>query len=146
MSLTQSAERNKQVVRRHFEEVLNAGRLEVVDELYAPTYVLDAPVRTDGSADATLTRGREGLKNRVAMFRAGFPDIHFTLDDVMAEGDLVAVRYTFAGTHDGSFGGLAATGRSIRVPGILMARLKDGLIEEAWSGFDGGGMMAELRG
>src|SRR4051812_1970736 len=91
-------ENNKRILRRHFDEVLNRGELDVVDEIYTHSYVLDAPVQTEGSVQAHgETRGREGLKRRVILFRSAFPDIHFAVDNIVAEGDQVAVQYTFTG-------------------------------------------------
>jgi predicted ester cyclase len=136
---------NKAVLRRHFEEVLNQGQLSVIDEIYAESYVLDAPVQTDGSANLQgKTLGRDGLKRRVTLFRTAFPDIHFTLGTVLAEGDKVAVEYRFAGTHDGQFRELEPTGRAISVGGILIARVVDGQIISAYSVFDSGDMMRQL--
>ncbi|MCK6580545.1 MAG: ester cyclase [Anaerolineae bacterium] len=136
---------NKQILRRHFEEVLNQGRLDVIDEIYADTYILDAPVQTDGSAQVHgQTLGRDGLKRRVTLFRTAFPDIHFTINDMVAEGDRVVVQYTFAGTHTGTFRELEPTGHSISVMGILIARVADDRIQSAVSVFDGGDMLHQL--
>jgi len=136
---------NKQVLRRHFEDVLNQGQLEVIDQLYTTNYVLDAPVQTDGSAQAQgQTLGRDGLKRRVTLFRTAFPDIHFALGTVMAEGDLVTVQYTFSGTHNGPFRELAPTNHKISVMGILIARVTSGQIASAVSVFDSGDMMRQL--
>ena len=88
----ESLSTNKAVVRRHFEEVLNQGRLEVIDSIYTEDYVLDAPIQSNGSTTAQgQTRGRQGLKERVTLFRTAFPDIHFSLESVVVEGDRVAV-------------------------------------------------------
>src|SRR5579859_7027108 len=85
-----ATDNNIHLLHRHFEEVLNQGKLDVVDEIYSDSYVLDAPVQTDGSAQAHgQTLGREGLKRRVTLFRSAFPDIHFTIDDTVAEKDKV---------------------------------------------------------
>ena len=138
---------NKAVVRRHFEEVLNQGRLEVIDNIYTEGYVLDAPVRSDGSTAAQgRTLRRQGLKERVTLFRTAFPDIHFSLDAVVAENDQVAVQYRFRGTHQGQFLGLVPTGNQIDIGGMLIARLVDGQIDSAWSVFDSGQLMQQARG
>jgi predicted ester cyclase len=137
---------NKYILRRHFEEVLNQGRLDVIDEIYGDAYVLDAPVQTDGSATAHgQTLGHDGLKRRVTLFRTGFPDIHFTIDNILAEGDSVAVQYTFQGTHTGPFRDLRPTGRSIAITGMLIARVVGGRIESAYSVFDTGEMLLQLE-
>lgn len=145
--VTESLAANKAVVRRHFEEVLNQGRLEVIDSIYTEDYVLDAPVQTDGSTAAQgKTLGRQGLKERVMLFRTAFPDIHFSLDSVVTEDDKVAVQYRFRGTHQGEFLGLAPTGNRIDIGGMLIARLVDGQINSAWSVFDSGQLMQQARG
>ncbi len=139
-------ETNKAILRRHFEEVLNQGQLDVIDEIYTASYVLDAPVQTAGSVQAHgETHGRDGLKRRVTLFRTAFPDIHFTVDNLIAEDDQVAAQYTFSGTHTGQFGELSPGGRSIVVCGILIAQMKDGKIESAISVFDSGDMMHQLE-
>jgi steroid delta-isomerase-like uncharacterized protein len=137
---------NKRILNRHFDEVLNQGRLDVIDEIYGDRYVLDAPVQTEGSVAAHgETRGHDGLKRRVVLFRTAFPDIHFTVDDMLAEGDQVAVQYTFSGTHTGQFGELEPTGRTISVTGILIAVVSDDRIESALSVFDSGDMLHQLE-
>jgi len=139
------SEENKHLVRRHFEEVLNQGQLHVVDEIYSENYVLDAPVQTDGGGTAQgKTKGRDGLKKRVTLFRTGFPDIHFSIDNLVAEADKVTVQYRFEGTHMGKFLGLPASRNRISVGGILIARIVNGQIETAWSVFDSGDMMKQL--
>jgi len=139
------SEANKQVLRRHFEEVLNQGQLEVIDTIYTTDYVLDAPVQTDGSAQSQgQTLGRDGLKRRVTLFRTAFPDIHFALGAIVAEGDLVTVQYTYTGTHDGQFRELAPTGNKVSVMGILIATVINGQIASAVSVFDSGDMIRQL--
>ena len=138
-------ETNKAILDRHFNEVLNQGHLEVVDEIYTSDYTLDAPVRSDGSSQARgLTQGREQLKQRVILFRTGFPDIHFDMDEIIGERDTVVVRYTYRGTHLGPFAGVGPSGRSIAITGILIAHLIDGKIQEALSAFDTGELMKQL--
>jgi predicted ester cyclase len=140
------SEANKHVLSRHFNEVLNTGALDVIDEIYSDNYVLDAPVQTSGSVQAHgETHGGDGLKRRVTLFRGGFPDIHFTVDNLVAEGDQVVVQYTFAGTHLGQFGELEPTGQHMAVKGILIAQVKAGKIESAVSVFDSGDMMHQLE-
>ncbi len=140
-----TVEANKAVLARHFNQVLNQGLLDVVDEIYTNDYVLDAPVRSDGSSQSRgLTQGREQLKQRVTLFRTAFPDIHFSQDDVVGEGDTVVVRYNFSGTQRGVFAGIQPEGRSISIMGILIAHLENGKIREAWSAFDSAELMKQL--
>jgi predicted ester cyclase len=139
-------EANKMILRRHFDEVLNLGNLSVIDDIYSDRYVLDAPVQTDGSIRASgKTYGRDGLKRRVVLFRSAFPDIHFTIGALLAEGDQVAVQYTFKGTHRGNFGELEPTGRSVAVTGILIAQLIDSKIATAFSVFDSKELLNQLE-
>jgi steroid delta-isomerase-like uncharacterized protein len=138
-------EANKAALNRHFQEVLNQGQLQVIDEIYTEDYTLDAPVSSDGqSRNRSLTQGREQLKQRVTLFRTAFPDIHFTTDEVIGEENSVVVRYTYRGTHQGVFAGLEPTGRSISVMGILIAHLQNGRIQEAVSVFDSAELMKQL--
>jgi steroid delta-isomerase-like uncharacterized protein len=137
----------KVVVRRHFEEVLNQGRLDVIDALYTASYVLDAPVQSDGTTAAQgKTLGRAGLAERVTLFRTAFPDIRFDVDAMIAEGDQVAVQYRFRGTQRGRFLGIEPAGQPIDIAGMLIARLVDGRIDAAWSVFDSGRLLQQLRG
>ena len=117
------SEANKAVVRRVFEEVWNQGKLEVVGELVAQDYVY----RT---AHLPELRGPEGCKRLFAQFRAVFPDIQFSIDDMIAEGDKVAVRWRFTGKHSGAWGGATPTGKPVTVTGMSLHRLKDGQIVE----------------
>jgi len=138
-------ESKKLILKRHFNEVLNQGNLDVIDEIYADGYVLDAPVQTEGSVqDHGETHGRDGLKRRVTLFRTAFPDIHFSVDNILAEDDQVAVQYTFTGTHTGKFGELDPTGQFISVTGILIALVRNDKIGSAISVFDSGDMMHQL--
>jgi steroid delta-isomerase-like uncharacterized protein len=135
----------KAVVRRHFEEVLNLGSVDVIDDLYSDDYILDAPFSSDGTPqEHAVTSGREGLRERVELFRTAFPDIRFSVEEMLAEGDAVAARYVFRGTHLGRFGDIEATGRTLSVTGILVAHFRAGTIYEAFSAFDSGDMLRQL--
>jgi steroid delta-isomerase-like uncharacterized protein len=132
------SEANKAIFRRYFEEVLNAGNLEVVDELIARTYVSHYPTGYDFGG------GPKGVKQIVTAVRAGFPDVHFTVEDVLAEGDKVVGRWTFRGTHQGDFMGILPTGRKVSVMGIAIYRIARGKIIEAWVAWDSLGLMQQL--
>ncbi len=132
-------EENKAIVRRFFEEVLNEGKLTVVDEIFS----------SDFGGDGLVSHGpRSGLENakRAAMaFRSAFPDIHFTVKEMIAEGDRVVVRVVFNGTHRGEFMGIPATGKSVVVGGVELARLTDGkIVEEGWHFMDELGLLRQL--
>jgi steroid delta-isomerase-like uncharacterized protein len=129
---------NKAVFRRYFEEVLNTGNLDLVDELIARTYVSHYPTGYDFGG------GPEGVKQIVTAVRAGFPDVHFTIEDLIAEGDKVVGRWTFRGTHQGDFMGILPTGKKVSVMGIAIYRVARGKIAEAWVAWDAMGLMQQL--
>lgn len=124
-----SPEDNKALARRWLEEAWNQGDLSLVDELIAANYVLHDPTRPG-------LRGRMGIRESIAMFRAAFPDLHFTIEDQVAESVLVVTRYTVEGTHLGPFRGIAATSKQGTITGIDIYRIAAGQIEEAWSNWD----------
>lgn len=125
-----STQENKLVVRRYFEEMLNQGRLEVAHELFAADY-------GSGAAEHPELVGPQRAAHAAQALRRAFPDIHFTVEHLLAEGDEVAVYVSFSGTHQGSFMGLPATGKRATVHGAEQARLKDGRIVAAvWHLYD----------
>jgi predicted ester cyclase len=134
-----SAEENKAVVRREMAELFNhTGNLDAVEEIIAPNYVSYEP--TSGE-----TRGIEGARQFAATFREAFPDLQNTIEDIVAEGDKVVVRFRARGTHQGEtevFG--PPTGKSMEITGITIKRLSGGKIVEAWTNFDAMGMMQQL--
>lgn len=131
------SEENKAVSRRVIEESFNQGNLAVIDELVAADYV-------DHNLPPGFPEGREGFKQLVAMYRAAFPDVQMTVEDVFAEGDKVAFRWTAIGTHQGELMGIPATNKQVTVTGIEIDRLVDGKIVEHWAEFDQMGMMQQL--
>ncbi len=110
------------VVERYFDELFNQGQLALVDELLHPDYVNHSP----GAPD--LPRGRDGVKIVVAGLREAFPDLRYTIDDVVVGADAVAVRATLRGTHRGPLFGLPATGRKVEVTQFTIERFRDGRI------------------
>lgn len=110
------------VMDRYFNELFNRGRVELVDELLHPEYVNHSP----GSAD--LPHGREGVKIVVLALRRAFPDLKYTIDDMVVGPDAVAVRTTLRGTHEGEWFGLAPTRRSIEVAQFTIERFRNGRI------------------
>ncbi|MEU0388979.1 ester cyclase [Streptomyces chartreusis] len=132
-----SAETNKALVRRFFEEVLNGRRMEVVDELAAVDYQEHDPL--PGQRE-----GREGLQDRVTMLVEGLAPT-FTIDDLIAEGDRVVVRWTNSATHSGTFLGIPPTGRSCRFAGVDIFRLEGGRLAEHWHVVDQLSMLQQLE-
>jgi steroid delta-isomerase-like uncharacterized protein len=132
-----SAEENKALVRRFVDEVQSRGNVDAVDEFCSPEFV-------NHSAPPGLPPDREGVKIVTAMFRAAFPDSYFTVEDMMAEGDKVATRKTFQGTHQGEFMGIPPTGRQVSMGLIDIVRISDERVVEHWSMGDNLGMMQQL--
>ncbi|HWQ18413.1 MAG TPA: ester cyclase [Methanotrichaceae archaeon] len=132
-----SLESNKALVRRFLEEVPGKGNLSVVDDLALPSLVLHVPLPEQ-------TPGAEGMKDIAFVCRNAFPDMKITLEDMIAEGDRVACRFTTTGTNSGQFMGLPPTGRKISLSGIEIFRIEDGKIAEIWGQADLLGLMQQL--
>lgn len=133
-----SAEENKAVSRRWFEEVFGEGKLELADELMAADVTIHEP------ATPALPDGIEGARQLVSTYRSAFPDLHFTVEDVLAEGDKVVVRWTGRGTHNGDLPGIPATGRNSTVTGISIDRFENGKVAESWINWDTLGMLRNI--
>lgn len=132
-----STEENKAVMRRIYEEVINRGNMDAADELIAADLVDHAPFPGQEP-------GLDGFKDAVTAFRAAFPDLHATMEDEIAEGDMVAVRFTMSGTHRGELMGMAPTGNRMTITGIDLARFEGGKGVEHWASQDDLGMMRQL--
>lgn len=119
-----SAKDNKERVRRTVEEAINKGELDVVDEVMDASYVYHVP-------DNEVI-GPDGFKLYVSMLRAALPDLNMTIEDMVAEGDMVASRFTIRGTHHGDFMGVAPTGRKVEISEAVFIRFENGKEVEAW--------------
>ena len=131
-----SAEENKAVVRRFVEEFWNAGNMAVADELMA----VDAEIHMPTGEVVDL----DGLKGFAGAFRESFPDWSSTFEELVAEGDKVAERWTGRGTHQGELQGIAPTDRRVEVPGSVFYRIVDGKIAEFRGQLDMMGLMQQL--
>jgi steroid delta-isomerase-like uncharacterized protein len=137
MSTTEE-ETNKAQFRRTYEEMFNQGNLAVADELIAPDCINhEAPPGMDN-------RGPEAIRQVVIMLRTAFPDLHGTIEELVAEGDTVACRVTMSGTHLGPFMGIAPTGRSFRQAQMHLVRFRDGKGVEHREVRDDLGLMQQL--
>ncbi len=115
------SEANKQIVRRFMEEVWNLLRLDVADELVHPLY------------ENSEGMGPEAVKRNVRAFRTAFPDLHDTIEQLIAEGDFVAARITRNGTHLGTFRDVyEASGRTMSISELCLWRIEDGKLREGW--------------
>jgi steroid delta-isomerase-like uncharacterized protein len=133
-----SAQENKAVSRRVAEEIFNQGKLDLADELYTPDYVLHDPSLPED------LHGPEGLKQYAAMNLGAFPDARVTVEDQIAEGDMVVTRWRAAGTHTGELMGILPTGRRSEISGITINRFSGGRIAENWYQSDDLGMLQQL--
>ena len=127
--------------RRLLEQTFNDGNLELIDQLVAPDAVNHDPATP---AQMRELRGPEVFKRTVSMYRAAFPDVRITVDDVIAADDKVVLRWHSEGTHRGELEGLAPTGARASVTGIGIDRWKDGKIVEAWTEWDNLGLARQL--
>lgn len=134
-----TAEENKEIVRRFFEAGSDGTDYEgVVDEIVAPGYVCHMPPYPD-------LHGPEGVKEFHARSLSIMPDLREEIEDIIAEGDKVAVRWTLSGTHEGeSRLGIAPTGKRISITGTSIMRFEGGKIAEQWAVFDLLGMMQQM--
>ena len=134
------SEENKAQVRRLLEEGFSQGHTEVVDEVLNPNFVCYDPNSESGEV-----RGAETIKGEIEYFRNAVPDLTYTIEEQIAEGDRVATRYTASGTHQGEFFGVGATGERISMSGIMIDRFdEDGKIVEEWPEYDLLGVMQQL--
>jgi steroid delta-isomerase-like uncharacterized protein len=124
------------IVRRWVEEGWNQGNLGLVDELYAPDYVLHG--------NGTDTPGSDGFKQFVAGFRAAVPDLHVTIEDLFAAGDRVVWRFIFGGTQTAELMGIPSKGQSFRVGGIVVSRFEGDRWTEDHVVWDALGMLKQL--
>lgn len=132
------SEQNKAKARRLFSEVWNKGDAGVVDELVAGNVVNRDP------SNPSDVIGTGAYKQLVSTYRTAFPDIHFTIDDLIAEGDKAVCRWTARGTHRGDLLGIAATGKQLTNTGISIVRFEGGKAVEIWVNRDALGLMQQL--
>ena len=133
------AEDLKELTRTYVSQVWSRGKLELVDELVAPSCRTHDPAAPGGEF-----AGPEGVKQLVAMYRSAFPDTAFELQDLIQEGDKVAARITATGTHKGTLMGIAPTGKRVSISGIVITQFRDGKQVESWSSYDQLGMLQQL--
>ncbi len=132
-----STEENKALVRRLFEEVWNTGDLARAGDFVADNYV-------SHSAIPGLPPGREGFRQIVDLYHRAFPDLQFTIEDLIAEGDKVVARLTARGTHQGAVGGTVPTGKQATWTAVHIYRLADGRAVERWGEADFLGLLQQV--
>lgn len=132
------SQENKALIQHFVEESFNCGNLNVVDEVYAPSFTSHDPATTQEE------RSPEDTKQFVDTYRSAFPDGHAVVEDLISEGDRVAYRWTYRGTHQGELVGISPTGKQVTITGITINRISGGKIEEEWNNFDRLGLMRQL--
>jgi len=132
-----STEDNKVLIRRFYEEVFNKRNLGAIDDFYAPDHI-------DHTLSPGLPVSLEGTKQAIATMLEGFADLRITIEDMIAEGDKVVIRFTTHGTQLGTLGGIPPTGEQVAVSTIEITRIAGGKIVEDWGLDDRLGMLQQL--
>lgn len=138
-----SEEENKGIARRYYREIMNEGNLAVIDELIAPDFIFTIPTHPDPF------HGPEGFKQLVTMLHTAFPDLHLTVEHLLAQGDTVVGHWTGSGTHTGGplhtvVGDIQASGRAFTIDGMTWLRIVNGKIEESLANEDTLGLLTQL--
>lgn len=123
-----NGELHERTMRRFIDEVINRGDTSALDEIVHPDYVFRSP--------GEELRGREGLKALLDGYRAAFPDLRIEIDDLLVANDATVLEFTLTGTHRGELLGVSATGRRIKINGMVRSRFRDGRIAEEWEILD----------
>ena len=129
---------NRAIIRRLYGEVWNKRKLGVVSEIISPSHALHAP-NVSGAAV-----GPEAYKRQILLFLTGYPDLHFAIEDTVAENDKIVACWTFSGTLRGDFMGIPATSKKVSVDGITIHHIAAGKIMDSYSNWDALGMMQQL--
>jgi steroid delta-isomerase-like uncharacterized protein len=132
----QIPEQNKTLARRWFEDLFSRGNLDAAKEIISADFVDHLPREEE--------RSLEELKQYILMYRAAFPDIRDTVEELVAEGDKVVVRWTSRGVHQGEFMGVAPTGRHVTFTGMRLFRIAENKIAESWVNLDQLGLLEQL--
>jgi steroid delta-isomerase-like uncharacterized protein len=135
-----SAEENKAIVSRFFDECCNKRNLGVADEIFAPDHIYHDP------SNPSIGPGSEGMKQLLSMYHGAFPDVHWDVNEMFAseDGTRVVTRWTGIGTQTAVLPGIPATGKKATIPGIWVHRVADGKIVESWNIWDTLGMLQQL--
>jgi steroid delta-isomerase-like uncharacterized protein len=133
-----TSEENKTIVRRVWEEFFIQGNLDKADEFFAPDYVNHDPAAPEDR------HGPEELSQFLSMYHTAFPDMQFTIEDMIAEGDEIVVRWTVCGTHQGELMGIPPTNNRVTVTGMSIERVFGDKIVETWDNYDALGLMQQV--
>jgi steroid delta-isomerase-like uncharacterized protein len=133
-----TSEENKAIVRRVWEEFFIRGNLDKAGEFFAPDYVNHDPAAPEDR------HGPEELRQFLSIYHNAFPNMQFTIEDMVAGGDEVVVRWTVRGTHQGELMGIPPTDNRVTVAGMSMERVSGDKIVETWDNYDALGLMQQL--
>ena len=129
---------NEALLRRFYDEAFSKGKVSVVDELTDRNFVEHEPLPPG------IKPGIEGLKQLILGLRAGFPDLHVRIDDMVSQGDKIWARATFTGTHKGSFMNVPPTGKRVSFEAIDVVRFSGGKTVEHWGITDNMGLLTQI--
>jgi steroid delta-isomerase-like uncharacterized protein len=132
-----AAEENRALIRRFLEEVFNQRNIAAIDQYMSADYV-------DHAVPPGVPTTREGFRGFITGFLSAFPDFHYMIDDVLADGDKVAVRLTAQGTQTGEFMGMPASGKHAKWTEMHIGRIANGAIAEHWGEIDNLGQLQQL--
>src|ERR1700722_16556547 len=135
----QSMSADNKILIRRFVDALNSGSPSALEEFISADYVYHNPALPDVKDFATL-------KQFNAMSSAAFPDLHFNIEDLIAEGDKIVYRYSATGTHKGALSGIPATGNTVTITGMVISRIANSKVQEDWEQTDMLGLMQQLGG
>ena len=133
-----SAEENKALARQFIEEGFSKGNLAVADAIIAPNFANHDP------GTPPLPAGPEGYKQLVTAYRTAYSDLQLSVDDLFAEGDKVAVRWSARGTHTGQLGDIPPTGKQMMITGISVLTIAGGKVADQYTNWDTLGMLQQL--
>ncbi len=136
-------EQNMRVVRRFYEELWNNRQVNIADEIIASDCVTHQ--LRSGAEVAGVLRGPEAVKHHIAEWLKGFPDLRFTVEQMIAEGDKVLTQSVMEGTHQGRWLGVAPTGKRVSIRMMVIQRLADGKIAEDWVLVESLGLLQQLE-
>jgi predicted SnoaL-like aldol condensation-catalyzing enzyme len=134
-----SVDQNVALAYRVVEEIWNGADLDVADVLFAPAYV------NHGGLIPNLVRGPEAIKMSVTLYRIAFPDLHITVEHMIAEKNLIAVHWTAYRARPGHLTGVAKAGNQETVTGMTLSRVAGGRIVESWTSWDTASVLSRLR-
>lgn len=130
--------RNKEIIRRYIEDVWNGQQFELIDEILAPDVLCHEP-------DGTDVQGNQRFRQVIPMLRKAFPDLHLTIEELVAHEDRVAFQLTIRGTHEGEFAGIPPTHNHVTATEMFIMRLSGERIVEYWYVRDQEGLIRQLR-